>query len=95
MQLWEVANWAIPLESCQLEKYPLEVDALESTFLFINRNRVGSGEKMTPPLPTAYLGDSGSHEAARRNIKLGREDIASNHLQPREGIINIASKTWK
>ena len=50
---------------------------------------------MPPPLPTAYLGDSGSHEAARRNIKLGREDIASNHLQPREGIINIASKTWK
>ena len=74
------------------------VDALENVLrkvLFINRNRVGSGEKMTPPLPTAYLGDSGSHEAARRNIKLGREDIASNHLQPREGIINIASKTWK
>ena len=40
------------------------------------------------------LGDSGNHEAASRNIKLGREEIASNHLQPREGIINIARRTY-
>ena len=45
------------------------------------------------PLADMYLADSGSQELARTKHSDGIEDRASNHLQPRDGMTNMAKMT--